>query len=73
MNKVGYLHNTILRPLGDVMLDVTSSFEHTTFTHIFRELNQDIDKLLKEGHISWEEVKDGVYNSSMSTLGVGLV
>jgi len=65
--------------LGDVLFDVVGSFEIISFSLVFRELNQEADELLKEsqhipkGHISWEEIKDGISNFYMTILGVGLV
>lgn len=74
MKGTSHLHNVNLRPMGDLLLEITCSFEHVSFTHVFRKLNKDTDKLSKEGkhlpegHISYEEVTTGVSVISLSTL-----
>lgn len=77
--RSGHLHNVNIRPLGNLLLEIAGSFEHISFAHVYRELNQDDDKLSKEGqhlpkgHIYWKEVNAGDSVCFFTTLVVGLV
>jgi hypothetical protein len=64
--KDGFLCNVHLRPVGDLLLEVAGHLDHISFSHVFRELNQEADRLSKErqhlndGSIFFKEVNDGV-------------
>jgi len=38
-----------LRPVGDLLQEVARLFEEICFTRVFQELNQEADRLSKEG------------------------
>lgn len=72
MNVSFQLQDFTLIPLGEQLKVIASTFDFLSYTHIFRELNQDADKLSKEGlQIEvgcWviEEINQGVQSSSQS-------
>jgi ribonuclease HI len=47
IKESGYLHNIHLKSMGDLFLEVAVSFEHITFTHVYRNLNQDADRVFQ--------------------------
>jgi hypothetical protein len=52
--------------MGDLLLEVAKSFEKFSFSHVFRGLNQKLDRLSKEGQsldmgsLCANDVLDGV-------------
>lgn len=59
------LKNVLLRPLGDQLKLLSSSFEFISFRHVFTELNRIADSLskagqeLQEGRIELEDSREG--------------
>ena len=49
MNGSGLVQDLQLRPVGDLLQEVARLFEEISFTHVFQELNQEDDRLSKEG------------------------
>jgi hypothetical protein len=74
MNGTSQLHNVLLKPLGDMLKEISSRFDFITFTHIFREHNTMVDILLKEGQQSIEsqmtliEINDSVSSVTHQTV-----
>jgi hypothetical protein len=49
MARTSLLQNVGLRPLGDNLKEISSSFDFISYTHVFREHNTVADTLSKEG------------------------
>lgn len=49
MHGVSEIHDTHLGPLGEWLRLITSSLSVICFTRVFKELNEEVDKLSKEG------------------------
>jgi hypothetical protein len=49
MKGVNCLHNVQLRPVGELINEICTSFDFISFTHVYGELNQEADYLSKKG------------------------
>jgi len=51
MTWTSILKNVGLKPLGDKVKEISSSFGYISFTHVFRKVNTEVDFVSKEGQL----------------------
>jgi hypothetical protein len=70
----GFIYNVHLISMGEILSKVDANFETISFTHVFWALNQEVNRLSKEGQhlsvgvISFEKVKEGIYVVNISSF-----